>query len=115
MLQERQFDEEAVGDMVHLRDVLELTDEQVAEALAERARRIRAKMGPIMFRTSGMTAEGIARKATEVRCCAALGVPLHCLNLGLARTHALVMTIRASVCARRGSSSPSCCTSRSTR
>lgn len=52
--------------MVHLKMALGLTDDQVAEALAERARRIRSKMGPIMFGTKGMTAEGIARKATEV-------------------------------------------------
>ena len=65
LLQEREFTEEAVGDMVHLRTALGLTDEQVADAVAERARRIRAKMGPVMFSTKGMSADAIARKATE--------------------------------------------------
>jgi len=61
--QERPFDTEAVGDLVHLRGVLSLTDEDVAGALAERSRRIRAKMGPVLFATEGLTSEGIARKA----------------------------------------------------
>ena len=65
LLQERSFDTEAVDDMVHLRAVLGLKDEQVADAIAERSRRILAKMGPILFATAGMTAEGIARKAAE--------------------------------------------------
>jgi hypothetical protein len=64
LLRERKFDTEAVADVATLKAALGLKDEQVAEALAERARRVYAKYGGIMLDTSGMSAAGVERKAT---------------------------------------------------
>ncbi|KAK9819193.1 hypothetical protein WJX74_001239 [Apatococcus lobatus] len=64
LLRERKFDQEAVADMVHLRNALGLKDEQVAEAIKERGDRIFAKFGNVMLETKGMTKAGIDRKAT---------------------------------------------------
>eukprot|EP00775_Hariotina_reticulata_P006447 gene6447-6676_t len=64
LLRERQFDAAAVEDMVALKAALSLTDDDVAEALHERAQRIYDKYGTLMLNVDGMTAEGLERKAT---------------------------------------------------
>ncbi|KAF6265236.1 hypothetical protein COO60DRAFT_1623915 [Scenedesmus sp. NREL 46B-D3] len=64
LLRERQFDVAAVEDMVLLKSVLGLSDQQVAEALQERAQRIYDKYGTLMLNVDGFTAEGVERKAT---------------------------------------------------
>jgi len=64
LLREHTFDPDAVADMVQLKVALGLTDEDVAEALRERAQRIYDKYGTLMLNTEGMTNEGIERKAT---------------------------------------------------
>eukprot|EP00899_Mesostigma_viride_P012177 jgi/Mesvir1/20960/Mv08029-RA.1 len=64
LLNERPFDEEAISDVLHLRSVCGLTDDQVAEALNESARRTYEKTGVVMIRPKGFTLEGLKRKAT---------------------------------------------------
>ncbi|KAF8069554.1 PTRH2 [Scenedesmus sp. PABB004] len=64
VLRERSFDASAVEDMVLLKAALGLSDDQVAEALAERAQRIYDKYGTLMLNVDGMTPEGVERKAT---------------------------------------------------
>lgn len=63
LLRERQFDEEALGDLVALKAALSLSDEEVAEALAERAERVYEKYGTVMVNLEGMSQAGIERKA----------------------------------------------------
>ncbi|KAI7843697.1 hypothetical protein COHA_002596 [Chlorella ohadii] len=64
MLRERAFDEEALADLVALKAALGLTDEQVAEALAERAKRVYEKYGTVMVNLEGFSRTGIERQAT---------------------------------------------------
>lgn len=64
LLRERQFDAAAVEDMTLLKNALGLSDDEVSEALRERASRIYDKYGTLMLNTDGMTAEGLERKAT---------------------------------------------------
>lgn len=64
LLRERKFDNDAVEDVLALRTALGLSEEQVAEALKERAQRIYDKYGNVMLETEGMTQAGIERKAT---------------------------------------------------
>ncbi|CAK0783201.1 hypothetical protein CVIRNUC_006400 [Coccomyxa viridis] len=64
LLRERKFDEDAVADLSALRSVLAMKDEDVADALRERAQRIYEKYGNVMLETEGMTKAGIERKAT---------------------------------------------------
>jgi len=64
LLRERKFDQQAVDDMVALKEAAGLDDGQVADALEERAQRIYDKYGTLMVNTEGMTAAGIERKAT---------------------------------------------------
>lgn len=64
VLRERKFDLDAVADMVALKGALGLSDEEVAEALRERAQRIYDKYGTLMLSTEGMSAAGLQRKAT---------------------------------------------------
>ncbi|EIE23581.1 hypothetical protein COCSUDRAFT_47354 [Coccomyxa subellipsoidea C-169] len=64
LLRERKFDEDAVADLAALRTALGMTDEEVAEALRERAQRIYEKYGNVMLEVAGMTKAGIERKAT---------------------------------------------------
>ncbi|CAL5220883.1 g2973 [Coccomyxa viridis] len=64
LLRERKFDEDAVADLSALRSVLAMRDDEVAEALRERAQRIYEKYGNVMLETEGMTKAGIERKAT---------------------------------------------------
>ncbi|PRW57850.1 RNA-binding RBM5 and related containing G-patch and RRM domains (ISS) [Chlorella sorokiniana] len=64
MLRERAFDEEALADLVALKAALGLTDEQVAEALAERAKRVYEKYGTVMVNLEGFSQSGIERQAT---------------------------------------------------
>eukprot|EP00200_Dunaliella_tertiolecta_P002489 CAMPEP_0202346298 /NCGR_PEP_ID=MMETSP1126-20121109/5147_1 /ASSEMBLY_ACC=CAM_ASM_000457 /TAXON_ID=3047 /ORGANISM="Dunaliella tertiolecta, Strain CCMP1320" /LENGTH=394 /DNA_ID=CAMNT_0048937683 /DNA_START=1327 /DNA_END=2511 /DNA_ORIENTATION=- len=64
MLRERTFDQTTVDDILALRDACGLNDDDVAEALRERAQRIYDKYGTLMLNTEGMTPEGIERKAT---------------------------------------------------
>lgn len=64
LLRERQFDQDAMADLVQLKTSLGLTDEQVAEAIKERSQRIYEKYGTLIMNTAGMTSEGATRKAT---------------------------------------------------
>lgn len=64
LLRERKFDQEAVSDVLALKDALMLSDEDVAEALEERANRVYVKYGSLVMNTEGMTAAGVERKAT---------------------------------------------------
>eukprot|EP00793_Prasinoderma_coloniale_P000079 PRCOL_00005587-RA len=64
MLSEREFDAACVAQLLHLRDVCELTVDETAAALEESAKRIHKKYGNVMFKPSGMTETGVAKKAT---------------------------------------------------
>ena len=64
LLRERKFDHDAVEDMVSLKRVLSLSEEDVANALKERASRIFEKYGTVMLDTSGLSSAGVERKAT---------------------------------------------------
>jgi len=64
LLRERKFDQAAVEDMVALKHAAGLKDEEVAEAVRERAQRIYDKYGTLMVNTDGFTAAGVERKAT---------------------------------------------------
>lgn len=64
VLRERKFDPLALQDMLHLKQALGLSQEQVASALRERSDRIYKKYGIVMLETEGMTKGGIERKAT---------------------------------------------------
>ena len=63
MLAERPFDNDAFLDVVALRDACGLSDAQLAEVLLDTAERSRKQTGVLMRKPSGMTAEGLARKA----------------------------------------------------
>ena len=63
LLAERPFDNDALLDVVALRDACGLSDSQLAEVLLDTAERSRKQTGVLMRRPSGMTAEGLARKA----------------------------------------------------
>mmetsp|Transcript_16249 Transcript_16249/g.41328 ORF Transcript_16249/g.41328 Transcript_16249/m.41328 type:complete len:363 (-) Transcript_16249:138-1226(-) len=64
LLRERKFDQDAITDLSQLKSVLGLSDEQVADALSERSKRVYEKYGTLIMNTAGMTAEGATRKAT---------------------------------------------------
>eukprot|EP00210_Caulerpa_lentillifera_P001951 g1872.t1 len=64
LLRERKFDQTAVDDLICLKKSLQLTEEDVATALKERAQRIYEKYGTLMLNTAGMTSAGVERKAT---------------------------------------------------
>lgn len=64
LLRERSFDQEAVDDAIALKTGLGLNDDQVAEALRERANRVYEKYGNVMLDTTGMSPAGVERKAT---------------------------------------------------
>ncbi|KAL4434016.1 hypothetical protein ABPG75_000457 [Micractinium tetrahymenae] len=65
LLRERQYDEEALGDLVALKAALSLSDDEAAEALSERAERVYEKYGTVMVNMEGMTQAGIERKAAS--------------------------------------------------
>jgi len=65
LLRERKFDNDALADVIELKACLKLSDEEVAEALKERAARIFEKYGTVMLDTSGMSPAGVERKATS--------------------------------------------------
>mmetsp|Transcript_10279 Transcript_10279/g.20292 ORF Transcript_10279/g.20292 Transcript_10279/m.20292 type:complete len:338 (+) Transcript_10279:3-1016(+) len=65
LLRERKFDNDALADVIELKACLKLSDEEVAEALKERASRIFEKYGTVMLDTSGMSPAGVERKATS--------------------------------------------------
>eukprot|EP00957_Ditylum_brightwellii_P208904 15359477-Ditylum_brightwellii.AAC.1 len=44
--------------------ILELEDADVSDAIVESSNRIYRKLGPVMLKTEGLSAEGIRRKAT---------------------------------------------------
>ena len=48
MLKDRKFDQAAVDDLVHLKQVMALSNEDVAEALRERCVRIEKKYGNLL-------------------------------------------------------------------
>lgn len=49
LLRERAFDQEAVDDLVHLKNALGMGDEEVAAGLSERSQRIYDKYGSLML------------------------------------------------------------------
>jgi hypothetical protein len=53
-----------VEDLVALRAALDLSDDDLAAAMKERAERVYAQFGTVMMDTSSMTNAGIERKAT---------------------------------------------------
>jgi hypothetical protein len=53
-----------VDDLVALRAALDLSDDDLAAAMKERAERVYAQFGTVMMDTSSMTNAGIERKAT---------------------------------------------------
>lgn len=61
MLKDRKFDQAAVDDLVHLKQVMALSNEDVAEALRERCVRIEKKYGNLMLNPEG---------ASQAYCCA---------------------------------------------
>eukprot|EP00803_Ostreobium_quekettii_P003706 evm.model.scf_4588.1 EVM.evm.TU.scf_4588.1 scf_4588:492-2081(+) len=63
LLREIRFGQEAVDDLVYLKEVLKMTDDDIADALKERATRIYDKFGTLMLNTEGMSTQGIERKA----------------------------------------------------
>lgn len=64
LLRERKFDDDAVQDLVALKAAANLSDDDVAEALSERAQRIYDQYGTLMLNTDGFTTSGLERKAT---------------------------------------------------
>lgn len=62
---ERAFDQDAVDDLIALKEALQLTGAEVASALRERAERVYDKYGTVMLDTAGMTAAGIERKTAS--------------------------------------------------
>lgn len=65
MLRELKFDAQAVSDLVFLKTALDLSDDDVSAALEERAKRVMAQFGTIMFDTTSMSQAGIERKASS--------------------------------------------------
>ena len=63
-LAERVFDSILVQDLLYIRQDLALEDEEVSDAIVESSNRIYRKLGPVMLKTEGLSAEGIKRKAT---------------------------------------------------
>ena len=53
-----------MDDLVALRAALDLSDDDLAAAMKERAERVYAQFGTVMMDTSSMTNAGIERKAT---------------------------------------------------
>eukprot|EP01025_Chloroclados_australasicus_P046564 TRINITY_DN5133_c1_g1_i6.p1 TRINITY_DN5133_c1_g1~~TRINITY_DN5133_c1_g1_i6.p1 ORF type:complete len:379 (-),score=31.16 TRINITY_DN5133_c1_g1_i6:212-1348(-) len=64
VLRERKFDQEALDDLIYLKNKLRLTNEQVAQALRARCERIEKKYGNLMLNTEGLSQSGLQRKAT---------------------------------------------------
>ncbi|KAG1677753.1 hypothetical protein FOA52_001065 [Chlamydomonas sp. UWO 241] len=66
LLRVRKFDADAVADLVALEAAAELSDLQVADAIAERAQRVNDKYGPLMLNAqeAGFSASSLERKAT---------------------------------------------------
>ncbi len=58
------FGPDCVEDLVALRAALDLSDDDLAAAMKERAERVYAQFGTVMMDTSSMTNAGIERKAT---------------------------------------------------
>ena len=65
LLNERNFDAEAVSDLLHLKVVCQLTDAQIKDVLREIAARTFKKYGILMTDTTGLTADAIMKKAAE--------------------------------------------------
>lgn len=55
MLKDRKFDQAAVDDLLHLKQVMALENDDVAEALRERCVRIEKKFGNLMLSPEGKT------------------------------------------------------------
>lgn len=53
VLKDRSFDEAAVADLVHLKQELALSNEEVTEALLERCKRIEKKFGNLILPPGG--------------------------------------------------------------
>ncbi|KAJ7514226.1 hypothetical protein O6H91_23G034000 [Diphasiastrum complanatum] len=62
-LNERPFNPDLVADLIHLRKVAKLDDEDVAEVLNEVARRIVKEKGTVVMDLRGFTEKGVKRKA----------------------------------------------------
>ena len=53
VLKDRNFDEAAVADLAHLKQELQLSSDDVAEALRERCKRIEKKFGNLILPSGG--------------------------------------------------------------
>lgn len=65
LLRERKFDQDAVDDLVALKQAAGLSDAEVAEAVRERAQRVYSTYGSLMLNPQGLTSSGLERKATS--------------------------------------------------
>lgn len=63
LLNERKFDAEAVADVIHLKRVCRLKDEEVVEAINETGESVFKKTGILMRTVDGMTLDGLQKKA----------------------------------------------------
>uniref|UniRef100_A0A7S0V9P8 Armadillo-like repeats domain-containing protein n=1 Tax=Polytomella parva TaxID=51329 RepID=A0A7S0V9P8_9CHLO len=66
VLRERPFDENALLDLAKIKEAFAMTDDEVVEALKERAQRIYDKYGNLMLTTDGMSSQGVERKSACV-------------------------------------------------
>lgn len=64
LLDQRIFDQDAVADVVQLKNSCALSDETVVEMLEDSAERTFKRTGILMRKPSGMTASGLQKKAT---------------------------------------------------
>ena len=71
--QDRKFDQAAVDDLVHLKRVMALSNEDVSEALRERCVRIEKKFGNLMLNPEGNFHSSCCRCSTLLCDCSACG------------------------------------------
>lgn len=64
LLDQREFNTDAVSDVLTLRATCQITDEQVKEVIVESAKRCFERTGILMRNPVGMTAEGMSKKAS---------------------------------------------------
>lgn len=73
VLKDRKFDQAAVDDLVHLKQVMALSNEDVAEALRERCIRIEKKFGNLMLSPEGVCPSCVCCYSTVCGDCATCG------------------------------------------
>ncbi|EFJ37689.1 hypothetical protein SELMODRAFT_437286 [Selaginella moellendorffii] len=62
-MNERAFTPETVADLIHLRRITKLTDNEIADVLNETSRRVVNENGTVMMDLRGLTERGVKRKA----------------------------------------------------